>query len=190
MGASERKLRLFACGCCRRIWHLIDVGPARDAIVVSEYFADECCSEVVLKAANQKAAGQVVDVPEYDAYWADPACMVSMEDAWESARCVEHVVMVKTRTEWKISRAFNSALIRDVFGNPFRPVTLDPSWRTSTVLALAQQMYDSRDFSDMPILADALQDASCENADILNHCRGDGPHVRGCWVVDLILGKE
>jgi hypothetical protein len=56
-------------------------------------------------------------------------------------------------------------------------------------LSLARQMYESRDFSSMPILADALQDAGCDNDDILNHCRGPGPHVRGCWVVDLVLGK-
>ena len=65
-----------------------------------------------------------------------------------------------------------------------------PAWRTDTALALARQMYESRDFSAMPILADALQDAGCDNDDILNHCRdANGPHVRGCWVVDLVLGK-
>ncbi|MBP3955754.1 hypothetical protein J8F10_10715 [Gemmata sp. G18] len=79
---------------------------------------------------------------------------------------------------------------REVLGNPFRPVTFAPDWRTSTALALAAQMYRSRDFSAMPILADALQDAGCENTDILNHCRGPGPHVRGCWGVDLVLEKE
>jgi len=82
------------------------------------------------------------------------------------------------------------AYLRDTFGNPFRSVAFDPAWRTSTVVALAEQMYDSRDFSAMPILADALQDAGCDSDDILAHCRGDGPHVRGCWVVDLVLGKE
>ncbi len=62
-------------------------------------------------------------------------------------------------------------------------------WRTTTATTIASQMYDSREFGAMPILADALQDAGCENADILEHCRGPGPHVRGCWVVDLVLGK-
>jgi hypothetical protein len=81
-------------------------------------------------------------------------------------------------------------LLHCVFGNPFRPVTFSPSWRTDTVVSLAAQMYESRDFGAMPILADALQDAGCDSDDILNHCRGDGPHVRGCWVVDLVLGKE
>ncbi|MBP3953754.1 hypothetical protein J8F10_00365 [Gemmata sp. G18] len=81
-------------------------------------------------------------------------------------------------------------LTRDIFGNPFRPVTFSPSWRTSTAVALASQMYESRDFGAMPILADALQDAGCDSADVLDHCRGPGPHVRGCWVVDLVLGKR
>jgi hypothetical protein len=81
-------------------------------------------------------------------------------------------------------------LARDIFGNPFRPVSFDPAWRTWTAVALAQQMYESRDFSAMPILGDALQDAGCTDEEVLGHCRGPGPHVRGCWVVDLVLGKE
>jgi hypothetical protein len=82
------------------------------------------------------------------------------------------------------------ALVRDIFGNPFRPVTLDPRWLTSTVTALARGIYDDRAFHRLPILADALQDAGCDHADILTHCRSDGPHVRGCWVVDLLFGKD
>ena len=82
-------------------------------------------------------------------------------------------------------------LVRDVFGNPFRPVSFSPAWRTDTAITLARQMYESREFGAMPILADALQDAGCDNDDILNHCRDTKlPHVRGCWVIDLVLGKE
>ncbi|MCE9568116.1 MAG: hypothetical protein K8U57_39440 [Planctomycetes bacterium] len=78
-----------------------------------------------------------------------------------------------------------------IFGNPFRPAAFSPEWRTTTVVALAQRMYESRDFSAMPILADALQDAGCDNDDILNHFRDpNAPHVRGCWALDLVLGKE
>ena len=80
--------------------------------------------------------------------------------------------------------------LRDIFGNPFRPVAVDPTWLTSTAVALARGIYDDRAFDRLPILADALQDAGCENADVLDHCRGPGPHVRGCWVVDLVLGKS
>ena len=105
-------------------------------------------------------------------------------------------------------RAVQAALLREIFGNPFNPVVLDPVWRTEHVVARARKMYVSNDFSEMPDLADALQDAGCENELILNHCRysslqaadqasspgaGHQPrpwlHVRGCWVVDLVLGK-
>jgi hypothetical protein len=83
-----------------------------------------------------------------------------------------------------------SALLREVFGNPFRPVTIDPAWPTSTVTAMARQMYETREFSTMPILADALQDVDCSDEDVLSHCRGPGPHVRGCWLVDLLTGRS
>jgi hypothetical protein len=82
-------------------------------------------------------------------------------------------------------------IVRDIFENPFRSVTFSPEWRTDTTVSLARPMYESRDFSAMPILADALQDAGCDSADILNHCRDTSlTHVRGCWVVDLVLGKQ
>ncbi len=82
-------------------------------------------------------------------------------------------------------------LLRDILPNPFRKLPKPKkSWRTETVRALATGIYAERAFDRMPILADALEDAGCEHADILTHCRGDGPHVRGCWVVDLILGKQ
>ena len=85
-----------------------------------------------------------------------------------------------------------AAIARDIFGNPFRPpVAFEPSWGTSTVLAIARQMFESGEFGAMPILADALQDAGCEDETILTHCRdANQPHVRGCWVVDLVLSKS
>ena len=93
------------------------------------------------------------------------------------------------RERWDNEQAIHARLLRDIFGNPFRAVTLDPSWLTSTVLALAAGIYNDRAFDRMPILADALQDAGCDNEEILNHCRQAGEHCRGCWVVDLILSK-
>ncbi|MBA4192541.1 MAG: hypothetical protein C0467_31625 [Planctomycetaceae bacterium] len=81
--------------------------------------------------------------------------------------------------------------MRDIFGNPFRPITFCQSWQTSTAITIAQGMYVSRDLSAMPILADALQDAGCYNDDILTHLRApNATHVRGCWALDLVLGKE
>jgi hypothetical protein len=99
------------------------------------------------------------------------------------------------------AKAHAVALLHEVFGNPFatrRRRKTDPrrgwmfsaSWHTDTVLALARQMYDSREFGAMPILADALQDAGCDNDDVLSHCRdASTPHTRGCWVLDLVLEK-
>ncbi len=84
-------------------------------------------------------------------------------------------------------------LIRDVFGNPFQPSSISPLARARnncTILKLAQGIYTDNAFDRLPILANALEDAGCDNANILAHCRGGGEHVRGCWVVDLILGKQ
>jgi hypothetical protein len=81
-------------------------------------------------------------------------------------------------------------LIRDIFGNPFRPVAFDPRWRTADAVGLARGIYEDRAFDRLPLLADALMDAGCADEQVLSHCRSEGPHVRGCWVVDLVLGKE
>lgn len=92
-----------------------------------------------------------------------------------------------------VPSAAGVVLLRDIFGNPIRPVIIDPAWlawNNGTVVNLAQGIYDERAFDRMPILADALEDAGCHNDDILLHCRGGGEHVRGCWAVDLLLGKE
>ena len=90
-------------------------------------------------------------------------------------------------------KQYQLALIRDLFGNPFRLPTVNSSWLTwnsGTVCKLAELIYAERAFDRLPILADALEEAGCTDAAILEHCRGPGPHVRGCWVVDLVLGKS
>jgi hypothetical protein len=93
--------------------------------------------------------------------------------------------------------AEHAGLVRCILGNPFRPVAADPFWLTATVVSLAQAAYDNRilpagtlDATRLAIPADALEDAGCTNSDILSHCRSEGLHVRGCWVVDLLLGKK
>jgi hypothetical protein len=92
------------------------------------------------------------------------------------------------KNEW----IHQTAILRDIFGNPFRPVSITPAWlmrNDGTAPKLAQAIYDERAFDRLPILADVLEEAGCTNADILNHCRQPSEHVRGCWVIDLILGK-
>jgi len=104
------------------------------------------------------------------------------------SRFIRHVIQATSSPEAGTRTVCQ--FFRDIFGNPFRPVAIDPRWQTETVVALATGIYAERAFDRMPILADALEDVGCDRADILNHCRGDGPHVRGCWVVDLLLGKS
>ena len=88
--------------------------------------------------------------------------------------------------------AVQATLLRDIFGNPFCPIILDPAilaWDDGTIPKPAQASYEERAFDRLPILADALEEAGCDNADILAHFQGPGPHVKGCWVIDLLLGK-
>jgi hypothetical protein len=120
----------------------------------------------------------------------EATCMEALVLKWLGRAAAAGVATEVGEPERAALRRATATLRRDIFGNPFRPAAFSPSWRTDTAVTLARIMYDSRDFSAMPILADALQDAGCDSDDILNHCRGDGTHVRGCWVVDLVLGKE
>jgi hypothetical protein len=86
----------------------------------------------------------------------------------------------------------HAALLHDIFGNPFRPAAVDPTWLTwncGTMVKLTKGIYDDRRFADLPILADALEEAGCQDQTILDHLRSPGPHVRGCWPLDLILGR-
>jgi hypothetical protein len=100
-------------------------------------------------------------------------------------------------SEWKQCQAKHRAslcyFLRDIFGNPFRSISVNSrwvDWNDGIVVKLAQRIYDDRAFDRLPILADALEEAGCTNQDILGHCRIQGEHVRGCWLVDLLLDKE
>jgi hypothetical protein len=91
---------------------------------------------------------------------------------------------------YKAERKEQADILRDIIGNPFRSLKLDPRWLSRPIKELAQQIYEELAFDRLPILADALEDAGCTDADILAHCRGPRPHVRGCWVIDLMTGRE
>jgi hypothetical protein len=83
-----------------------------------------------------------------------------------------------------------AAFLKGIFGNPFRPVAFDPRWRTADTVGLATGIYEDRAFDRLPLLADALMDVGCDNDELLEHCRVEGPHVRGCWLIDRVLGRE
>jgi hypothetical protein len=184
---------------------------------VAELYADEDATgrelrtvqeaAVVVARANRRypfAAAEEVskryalaDNSEGREYYADSAVRTAyyaMETAYqiayEAAATADRAAFATGMNAKAAESAAQANLLRDIFGTPFCPVSLDSAWRTPPVLALASGTYAERAFDRLPILADALQDAGCESDDVLGHCLGPGPHVRGCWVVDLILGKS
>jgi hypothetical protein len=182
--ASERKHRLFAIACVRRLWHLLVDPRSRDAVEVAARYAEGSATEEALRAAHV-AAGQV--------RWVGTAAQGL------AARAAEHVASAvpwvacgasMAAAAMREERAWQCTILRDVVGNPFRPAAFDPRWRTADAVGLARGTYDEGAFDRLPILADALEDAGCTDPDLLGHLRAPGPHVRGCWALDLILGKE
>jgi len=199
---SERKLRLFACACARRVWHTLFAGdPSRRAVESAERFADNPDNPEELKWARAAIVRALEWHPgewAFDvAYWTCSPSLV--EQVWGAASCAALTATKRTLKSRGHAQAdqvrareeeVQSSLLRDIFGNPFSPVAFDPRWLTTDVVALARGIYEDRAFDRLPLLADALMDAGCDSDDILSHCRSEGPHVRGCWVVDLVLGKE
>jgi hypothetical protein len=193
--ASDRKPRLFACACCRQVWHLLTDDRSRRAVEVTERFVDGEATEeewAAARAAARSAAGHT-DWDNYApsspsrALAAWQAAMAAGDAAWDAAWDAAGAA------PWDAATKQQAPLLRDIVGNPFRPVTLAPAvlaWQGGTVGKLAEGIYEERAFDRLPILADALEDAGCTDRAILDHCRGPGPHARGCWVVDLVLGKQ
>ena len=174
---DERKLRLFACASLRRHWPRLPE-PGWLAVEVGERYADHLATREEI----EEARARVRRGPTRAQF-----AWVAIVDRIRAAilPVLSHEIWLSPE-EWEPGRN----LLREIFGNPFRPVSLARSWLTPNVLALAQTIYEERAFDRLPILSDALLDAGCDNPDILDHCRSPGPHVRGCWVVDLLLGKR
>jgi len=214
---SSRKARLFACACVRQVWHLLTEEPSRNAVEVAELYADGWANDDELEEADRKAfsevrvsaSGEMLNPAEYAAWW--------MTSEWEeppgevaenTARWVEAAVgelnpravhqIRKILGNLKLAavekvRKVQCQILRDLLDSPFRETELDSMQlpgASELVRRLAQTIYDEGTYDGMPILADALEEAGCTNTDILNHCRGPEPHVRGCWVIDLLLGKS
>jgi len=198
---SARKFRLFGTACCRRAWHLFDASAQGVAEIVERY-ADGEATESELRSAYVATEGMTQNpVPDLIQHHAIRAVQWisshEFEEAWNCSTEVTKAVRAFARQTGNVEdavgpeREYQAILLREIFGNPFRPVVFDVNWRTDTALALAKQMYESRNFGAAPILADALQDAGCDAEDILNHLRDpSATHVRGCWALDLVLGKE
>jgi hypothetical protein len=187
--AHPRAPRLLSCSVCRLIWDQFTDSRSRKAIEVAEEYADGIVTLKALTAAHktERTAYEEARKPDrwHCAIAAETACPKNVMSALES------VVMTVSGTDQTAFDPLVMPMIHDVFHRRlFNPIILNPTWRTSTVLALATGIYEEKAFDRMPILADALGDAGCDNEDILNHCRGPGPHCRGCFAIDLILGKQ
>ena len=221
---SSRKLQLFVCACCRRIWRWVRSKACRKVVELAERHADGLLDEEEFREAAQSASAALARASDQvRADWGYQAVSlachaaaragvkrVHVGDAYlaleETASAVGEGTQPSRRGEacseahqaaYGVERLAQSLLLRDIIGNPFRPVAIDPAWLTPNVVDIARTIYQDRELPSgvlnrvrLAILADALMDAGCDNSDILDHCRSSGPHVRGCWVIDLILGKE
>lgn len=225
--ASERKLRLFASACCRRVAHLLTDGRSSAAIEVAERCFDEpsgCAlpsiSTVREKAhqvageynmrlrnatrgerqqrrAEAAAASAAAAVLQQASVWqrATPAEIAARDASHFASLAVKYSAIASGaagRPPARKERAAQCLLLLDIFGNPFGPTAIDPAWRLwndGAVVTLAETIYKASAFERMPELADALQQAGCHELTMRDHCRRAGPHVRGCWVLDMLLGK-
>jgi len=194
---NSRKMRLFACSCCRHIWHRLIDERSRNAVEAAERYAEGLITHADLKRAWVEASealqGSLVTHSGQSRaaivakHAADPARSSLAEAVSDAAR------VGYSQKELDTEKATQATLLHDLVGNPFRPVSVTSSWlawNDGTVVKLAEAIYEDRAFDRLPILADALEEAGCDDADILGHCRQPGEHVRGCWVIDLLLGKS
>jgi hypothetical protein len=191
--AYDRRLRLYAAAECRRVWPLLIHEDLRKAVEGAEAFADGTISKTDLVAARHRtfpfvegsnetrpsAAVAAVACADLNLHWVADLVRRAIAEAPPPV----HRTVEETNSE-------SVRLIRCVFGNLFRSSSFDPRWRTADTVGLARGIYEDRAFDRLPLLADALMDAGCADEQVLGHCKSEGPHVRGCWVVDLILGKE
>jgi hypothetical protein len=185
---SPRRLRLAACAFGRRVWDHLSENDRR-ALEIAERYADKLASKSELQDARKKCRNSQFGEA------------ITAGGAWESARSTSgatawiavisapllvggvHVNALRKQAE----------LLRDIFGMNPRGFPVDPhwlGWGQGTVRLLARAIYQERRFADVPVLADALEEAGCDNPDILSHCRSVEEHVRGCWVLDLFLEKQ
>jgi hypothetical protein len=202
-GYYSRKGILLYCATGRHFWDLLIDPRSRAAIAATEQYADDAingeamqqfyleASEVVrVRASGQgrlrRAAEAARDIAAVHSIGHPPVWVML-------SRCWNLLTLLARTWSGKEMQAFLCSRVRDLFGNPFRPAVSDPGalWlHDAVVRKLAQTLYDERAFDDFPIFADALEEAGCRDRAILDHCRQPGLHVRGCWVLDRVLGRE
>lgn len=224
--ASDRKVRLFAVACCRRVWPSLEHEEFRDAVRTAELFADGLVDRNEMLRAYEKARvifgtlhgkhngpgaaltasgfpsppksflQRVADALD-DPWWEDefdkgdplaPA-LVTARHAARAAADLQGQSSVLDAAATIAEHREQTALVHCLFGNPFHPRPVCAAWLTREVTALAGEIYAERAFGRMPFLADVLEASGCTSVDLIEHCRSGREHARGCWVVDLLLGK-
>jgi hypothetical protein len=220
--ASNRKLHLFAAACVERArTYLPEV--VRVALAAVEQFleqrgaarqtlakaiteietlvlqARDSSSELSLSVAQTRlAAVRLLSVPASGSTWrlVRDVALALPEAVCHDARWERVPISQRAETAERLraeEKAYQADLFRDIFVNPFRPLTIDPAWlewRDRTVPRLAEGIYCERAFEGLPVLADALEDAGCHDEEILGHCRAPAVHVRGCWLLDALTGRQ
>jgi hypothetical protein len=221
---SDRKLRLFAAACCRRVWDWLGEKSCRAVEVLERCLDGVATADELHRAAAGAYEDRIGEFgthhPSNAAYTAvmfqkvtshDVAVGAAAEIA-EAVRCEASTRKGISHQGWPppkvadpavrracvdagdramtVERVAQCHLLRDIFHGPRRAIYFRSRWRTPTVLTLASRIYSDRQFEQLPSLAHALGDAACDDADILDHCCQSGPHVRDCWVMDLLLGKS
>jgi hypothetical protein len=193
---SGRKLRLFACAAFRSLWPWLQSPQSRRAVEVAESYADGLAAAAELRAAEQVAfeVAEVGDPARRSIPLARVAiaavCVAGDVDFAAARSAALAVVCFRQSSVEDEKQQWLCDLVREVFGNPFRPVTLDPAWLLSNdglAPRLAREIYDTRRFDELPVVADALEDAGCDHRELLDHLRRPGGHVRGCWALDAVL---
>jgi hypothetical protein len=204
---SQRKWRLFALACVRRVCHVFRDERTRELVEAVERSAEGLLSGDQFDRLWREAkepANLDMEAHRNAATREEPsACawqaLATIPRGWfEAARAGSSAVWARAATgEPAAKQRIQVSLLRDVFGNPFRQSWLEADWLTSTVKTLAQTAYEQRSLpggelepAHLAVLADALEEAGCADAAVLEHLRSPGPHVRGCWVLDLLTGRE
>lgn len=187
---QDRKLRLFACACARRVWDQMPDKLFRDAVELAEQVADDPLN----LDEQRKALKEKCESTQVTPLWGPAAATATHclgahapSAAWTSAST--SVVRPYNSPEQQADRAKQADLLREIFGNPLRPVRVEPAWLTGnnrTVPQIAAHIYETNAFHDLPILADAVEEAGCAHAELLAHLRRPGGHIRGCWALDLL----
>jgi hypothetical protein len=195
---SERKARLFNVACCRRVWHLYGKEAVREAILTGERYADGLADREQLREALRAIHRERARAPISSAWEAalhaagftaaEPVIPAPPAFRMHAARAVAQAVVCLGSDAGAEERAL-CQLARDVFGPPSRVASVAPAWRTPTVVGLAEAIYSGRTFDDLPVLADALEEAGCDDEGLIGHFRGPGLHMRGCWALDEVLGR-